>query len=130
MLIFLVLEQIATTQSVRGLGEPKSKSFEKYIPLNIPILWSIVTCRCSLYYTEMLYFLNLAVTTTKPIGRYMIENFWNYITESTHRSRRSTQSKKKRNHCHAMIRYQNADAMVLASALMRGTPRPPGRPAF
>jgi hypothetical protein len=81
MLIFLVLEQIATTQSVRGLGEPKSKSFEKYIPLNIPILWSIVTCRCSLYYTEMLYFLNLAVTTTKPIGRYMIENFWNYITE-------------------------------------------------
>jgi hypothetical protein len=28
--------------------------------------------------------------------------------------------KKRRNRCHAMIRHQNADAMVLASALMRG----------
>jgi ATP-dependent helicase YprA (DUF1998 family) len=33
--------------------------------------------------------------------------------------RRSTQP-KKRIRCHAMIRHQNADAMVLASALMRG----------
>ena len=31
-------------------------------------------------------------------------------------------SQKKRNRCHAMIRHQNADAMVLASALMRDIP--------
>jgi hypothetical protein len=31
---------------------------------------------------------------------------------------------KKCNRCHAMIRHQNADAMVLASALMKGI-RPP-----
>jgi hypothetical protein len=41
--------------------------------------------------------------------------------------RRSTQP-KKRKRCHATIRHQNADAMVLASALMRGIP--PGRPSF
>jgi hypothetical protein len=35
--------------------------------------------------------------------------------------RRSTHSKKG-NRCHAMIRHQNADAIVLASALMRGIP--------
>jgi hypothetical protein len=41
--------------------------------------------------------------------------------------RRSTQP-KKRNRCHAMTCHQNADAMVLASALLRGIP--PGRLPF
>ena len=31
---------------------------------------------------------------------------------------------EKRNRCHAMIRHQNADAMVLASALIRSIPPP------
>ena len=48
------------------------------------------------------------------------------FTELYHRietHRRSTQP-KKRNRCHAIIRHQNADAMILASALMRGIPPP------
>jgi hypothetical protein len=41
------------------------------------------------------------------------------------KTRRSSTQPKKRNRCHAMVRHQNADAMVLASALMRGPPPPP-----
>ena len=51
-------------------------------------------------------------------------NLFYFTWNDNHRiqtHRRSTHP-KERNRCHAMIRHQNADAMVLASALMRGIP--------
>ena len=50
---------------------------------------------------------------------------YQYHRIKTHR--RSTRP-EKHNHSHAMIRHQNADAIALASALMRGIP--PERPPF
>jgi hypothetical protein len=52
----------------------------------------------------------------------------NYMQESTlwlrysHRikTHRTSTQPKKRNHCHTMIRHQNADTMLLPIALMRG----------
>jgi hypothetical protein len=55
-----------------------------------------------------------------------------YLCHRIERHRRSTQLKKRCRY-HAMIhmiRHQNADGMVLASALIRGMIHPPGRPLF
>jgi hypothetical protein len=44
----------------------------------------------------------------------------NFVHHGIETNRRSTQPPKKRNRCHSMIRHQNAVAMFLAKAVMRG----------